>query len=199
VPKTDPGAFHLWAPDQRRRREAFTRCGIRIEEGMLLLVARDGLATAGVTICGDCREVPAPSQGAQWILVVDDDPDIREAFVTVLTDEGYRVASVDDGAQAFSWLERHGQDTRAILLDLMMPVMDGREFLKRKSATPALRDVPVVVITAGGGCQDLVNTRLACNCLIKPVSIEKLIQAVGGCRAPALRAAGPASPSVADQ
>jgi CheY-like chemotaxis protein len=189
------GVFHLWSPDQRRRRGSFTRCGIRIEDGMLLLVTREGLPTAGVPICLDCLDVPAPAQGAQWILVVDDDPDIREAFVTVLSDEGYCVAAVDDGAQALGWLERHAQDTRVILLDLMMPVMDGREFLKRKSTSPALSEVPVIVVTAGGACQDLVNTRLACDCLIKPVTIDQLIQAVGRCRAPGLRTAATVSPS----
>ena len=82
------------------------------------------------------------------ILVVDDDPDVREALADLLHSRGYRVSSAADGAKALQWL-RESDAVCLILLDLMMPVMDGHEFLEHRNADPALAGIPVVVITAG--------------------------------------------------
>ncbi len=81
------------------------------------------------------------------ILVVEDDGDIRSGLVSVLEDEGYAVLSAGDGEQALRML-RAGQRPFVILLDLMMPVMDGRQFRQAQLAEPALAPIPVVVLTA---------------------------------------------------
>ena len=82
------------------------------------------------------------------ILVVDDDPNLQEALADLLQIRGYRVWSGPDGAKALQWL-RESDAPCLILLDLMMPVMDGHEFLARRNADPVLADIPVVVISAG--------------------------------------------------
>jgi CheY-like chemotaxis protein len=83
------------------------------------------------------------------ILVVDDDHAIRESLSELLEDEGYHVAKATNGQEALEVLARVGPPC-VILLDLMMPVMDGYEFMGRKTADPALASIPVVVITAAG-------------------------------------------------
>ena len=64
------------------------------------------------------------SLGSPYVMVVDDDDEIREALSDVLTDEGYEVVGARDGQQALQFL-REGRRPHAILLDLWMPVMDG--------------------------------------------------------------------------
>ena len=82
------------------------------------------------------------------ILVVDDDPDILTAIGDILENEGYRVARARHGKEA---LERVRQERpNLILLDLMMPVMDGAGFIQALRAETPHGDVPVVIITADG-------------------------------------------------
>jgi CheY-like chemotaxis protein len=87
---------------------------------------------------------------APQVLVVEDDAPIREALCAVLRDDGYAVAEAGDGQEALEFLRTH-PTPRVILLDLMMPVMDGWTFLREQAADPALAGIPVVVITAGAG------------------------------------------------
>lgn len=123
--------------------------------------------------------MPSSAATAEQILVVDDDPFIREALVDVLADAGYPAEAVANGDKALRWLDENADHTGLVFLDLMMPVMDGREFLRRKrTAAPALSELPVVVITAGGECDDILAAHLAEACLNKPVSAERLLEAV---------------------
>ena len=82
------------------------------------------------------------------ILVIDDEPMVREAVGRVLTSEGYAVAYAHDGADAIARLSADPPD--AILLDLMMPGMNGRQFLSALRTDLGL-DLPVVVMTAVHG------------------------------------------------
>jgi CheY-like chemotaxis protein len=82
------------------------------------------------------------------VLVVDDDADIREATQMVLENTGHRVITAADGQEALEML-RGGQSRPClILLDLMMPVMDGFEFLEKVKEISTLQRVPIVVLTA---------------------------------------------------
>lgn len=80
------------------------------------------------------------------LLVVDDDRETREALRTALEDEGYTVAVAANGAEAMAKLEE--RPPRLVLLDLVMPIVDGWEVLDRMRANPALAGVPVCVCTA---------------------------------------------------
>ncbi|MGX7709009.1 response regulator [Methylobacterium sp. Gmos1] len=87
---------------------------------------------------------PAIHEGP--VLVVDDDPDVRERMTTMLTREGWRVASAENG---LAGLEAVGvRKPGLILLDLMMPELDGFGFLRALRDRPEWRDIPVVVLTA---------------------------------------------------
>lgn len=81
------------------------------------------------------------------ILVVDDDPAIREAIAELLRDQGYDVSVAANGVQALL-VCRSRRSPDLIVLDLQMPVMDGTEFARKKDEDPNLSHVPVCVITA---------------------------------------------------
>ena len=110
-----------------------------------------------------------------YILIVDDDQAIREALSDALELEGYRVVGVEHGAAAMRHLET-GARPCLILLDLMMPVMDGRAFRSAMLSEPALVDIPVVVITAGG--QQLAASVDASTVLHKPLSMNTVMDVV---------------------
>ncbi len=82
------------------------------------------------------------------VLVVEDDPDIRESLDLVLSDEGHQVTCASNGEEALALLGDERTRPGLILLDLMMPVMDGIQFRAAQLASPALRDIPVVIISA---------------------------------------------------
>ena len=81
------------------------------------------------------------------ILVVDDDADLRETVEQVLDDSGYDVTAVGSGQAALDQLKA-GARPRLILLDLMMPEMNGWQFLERAQADSMLDAIPVVIMTA---------------------------------------------------
>ena len=81
------------------------------------------------------------------VLVVDDDPLIRDTMSEILEESGYRVATAAHGGEALNVLRRDPKPD-AIILDLMMPVMDGWQFLEAKARDQAIREVPVLIHTA---------------------------------------------------
>jgi CheY-like chemotaxis protein len=85
------------------------------------------------------------------VLIVDDDFDVREALADLLVDEGLSVVTAADGAEAIKLLRTLHVPPSIILLDLMMPVMNGYAFLEEQRRDPALSSIPVAVITAGHG------------------------------------------------
>ena len=111
------------------------------------------------------------------VLVVDDDPDILEAICDILEAEGYRVARARHGEEALARVEAQRPDV--ILLDLMMPVMDGVAFAQALRLRPAVRDVPIVVISADGNPQRAAAVG-ASGYLAKPFDIEALLAQVSG-------------------
>jgi CheY-like chemotaxis protein len=82
------------------------------------------------------------------LLIVEDDPDIRESVAEILGIEGYSVAVANNGLEGLNLLAQIPQPC-IILLDMMMPVMTGPEFLARLKADPVLRDCTVLIMTAG--------------------------------------------------
>lgn len=110
------------------------------------------------------------------VLIVDDDPDIRDAVGECLRFEGYDVHSAADGKDALDRLE-FGLRPDVILLDLMMPVLNGFDVLLALQARPEWKSIPVVVVSANRGyeAEDLSG---AVSILRKPVSVDRLIAAV---------------------
>lgn len=84
------------------------------------------------------------------VLLAEDDQDLRDAMVDTLNDAGYSVEAVGNGLDALEWLEESALPPKLILLDLMMPVMDGWQFLDERQKKPSVAAVPVVVLSANG-------------------------------------------------
>jgi CheY-like chemotaxis protein len=108
------------------------------------------------------------------ILVVDDDPDIRESLREVLVDEGYEVTCVANGREALEHL-RNSPRPCVILLDLMMPVMDGWQFRREQKQDPTIADIPLVVITATGKRPVLIDAE---ELVMKPLDLGRLFEAI---------------------
>jgi signal transduction histidine kinase len=101
---------------------------------------------------GGAPDVIAPdARRGKRILIVEDDPPIRDALALLLAEEGYEVSTANDGEDAFDRLEANPEaQPDLILLDLRMPVMDGWEFRKAQRRNSRLAAIPVVVISADG-------------------------------------------------
>jgi len=109
------------------------------------------------------------------ILVVDDDPDIRDSLREVLEDEGYAVNCVSNGREALDYLKSKQPRPCVILLDLMMPVMDGWQFRKEQKQDPAIANIPLIVITATGKRPVLID---ADELVMKPLDLGRLFEAI---------------------
>lgn len=113
---------------------------------------------------------------SKQILVVDDDVGIRETLCEALELEGYEVVCLEHGQAALDYLQKAAPPC-VVLLDVMMPVMDGRELRRQMLSDPKLADIPVVIITAGG--TGTASGVAAVDVLYKPLRIETVINSVG--------------------
>jgi CheY-like chemotaxis protein len=118
-------------------------------------------------VAPDARDDRPPT-----ILLVDDDDEIREALGELLSDEGYAVEQAEDGRAALHALERMGDARCLVLLDLMMPVMDGWELLR--ALDDAGRRVPVIAVSALGGIAPPGTAMM----ITKPASAAAIVGAV---------------------
>jgi CheY-like chemotaxis protein len=109
------------------------------------------------------------------VLIVEDDRDLREMMAQLLTLEGYETATVSNGREALDYLH-HTRTPNVILLDLMMPVMDGWEFHRQLEADPAIAPVPVIVLSALD--QVRASNIHAAAYLKKPLDFERLLDLV---------------------
>jgi CheY-like chemotaxis protein len=112
------------------------------------------------------------------ILLIEDDLAIHTSLGETLEQSGYLVIAAVDGREALALL-RSGVRPSAILLDLMMPVMDGWDFRHEQRSDPALREIPVVVITAAGFSAATVRTQLGdVEVIAKPIQRPELFRAL---------------------
>ncbi len=107
------------------------------------------------------------------VLVVEDDRDVREAVVELLEDNAYEPVPAINGLEALEKLREGKDDPCLILLDVMMPVMDGWQFRAEQKKDPALSDIPVVLVTAHASIRpDHVD---AAGILRKPLDFDALL------------------------
>jgi CheY-like chemotaxis protein len=116
-------------------------------------------------------------QETKSIMIVEDDYDVRDALVQVLEYEGYRVASAANGQEAIDRL-RDGLSPGLILLDLMMPVMDGRQFRARQMEDPSLAAIPVIIISADGRVDQKAAAMGVAAFLKKPIEVDSLLDLI---------------------
>lgn len=119
----------------------------------------------------------AESPGPQ-VLVVDDDADIIEALIEVLQDHGLRAEPAANGAEALEKLRSREELPRVILLDLMMPVMDGYGFRAAQQADERLAAIPVIVLSAHANVEQAAAQMRVAGCLRKPVQLQTLLTTV---------------------
>ena len=111
------------------------------------------------------------------MLVVEDDAPLRELYRSALRTFGYAVVAVEDGLEALRRVERTPPD--AVVLDLALPRLSGRDVHRELKAHPETHDIPVIVVS-GTDISDLNPNDFAC-VLKKPISVDALIQAVQDC------------------
>lgn len=115
--------------------------------------------------------MPSPNRGP--VLVVDDDHDLRQAVMDLLDDAGYTPIGCGNGAEALQYLKHAADPPCLVLLDLMMPVMDGGAFLEVTGADPALSNIPVVVMTAVPD-----RSPSGVPCVAKPFTEEEILRVI---------------------
>jgi CheY-like chemotaxis protein len=107
------------------------------------------------------------------VLVVDDDLDIREALSEILADRGFQVSCAANGREALTLLRSTTDPPSVILLDLMMPILDGYGFLEEHRNDVSLAVIPVAIITAGHGV-DRARIGEVTPIVSKPINMTRL-------------------------
>lgn len=111
------------------------------------------------------------------ILVIEDEAVIRDTMALILEMEGYQVAAAANGREALEYLHR-AERPSLILLDLMMPVMDGWQFRREQRLDPRLAAIPVVIVSAAGGVAEKAADLGADGFLQKPVDVDELLTTI---------------------
>ena len=115
---------------------------------------------------------------AKLILIVEDDLDVARLLGEVLESEGYDTAIAANGREALDHLQKNNHRPDLILLDMMMPVMDGWKFREEQRKLPALASIPVVTVTADGDARGKAASIQAAGYILKPLSIDTLLDEV---------------------
>ena len=110
-------------------------------------------------------------------MVVDNDDNIREGLCLLLRSDGFEALSAKNGREALNQL-RAQPDVKFILLDLMMPDMDGAAFRWAQLAEPKLADIPVIVMSAGSDSATTARSLHAVDHFKKPIPIDDLLHSV---------------------
>ena len=119
--------------------------------------------------------VKEDTQRCQSILVVEDDEDIRNAIIDLLENEGYIADSAINGKDALEKLRKIKNKPCLVLLDMMMPIMNGRDFLDEVMKDARLAPIPVLIVSA---VADKSNTAGSVGFLKKPIDIDVVLKVV---------------------
>jgi CheY-like chemotaxis protein len=105
------------------------------------------------------------------ILVVDDEADVQVLLTELLRGEGYEVATASDGAEALDYLRAAPRLPCLILLDLVMPNVDGWQFIEERSHEPRFSRIPVVLISGQVAARETARALGLANCIEKPIGV----------------------------
>jgi CheY-like chemotaxis protein len=114
------------------------------------------------------------------ILIVEDEKLVRNELAEELRDQGFKVAVAANGSDAMAWLER-GLAPSVILLDLVMPVMDGWEFRQKQLADPRFAPIPVVVVSGSAESPAAVASLRPDRVVRKPYALDTLLDVLDEC------------------
>ena len=112
------------------------------------------------------------------VLVVDDDDDIRDSLIEFLEDHGHQAVGAANGYEALALLDPPRAPFCLIILDLMMPIMDGTTFRDEQLQRPAVADIPVIVVSAYKDVEARAQTLGAVQWLAKPFDLTALLRLV---------------------
>ena len=119
------------------------------------------------------------------VLVVDDDDDIRDSLIEFLEDHGHQALGAANGSEALALLDPPRASFCLIILDLMMPVMDGSTFRDEQLQRPAVAGIPVIVVSAYKDVETRAQALGAVRWLTKPFDLTALLRLVEeNCAAP---------------
>jgi CheY-like chemotaxis protein len=113
-----------------------------------------------------------------WVMIVEDDADVRDALVEVLEDNLYATLCAANGEEALEKARAARVKPCVILLDIMMPIMDGWTFRANQLEDAELRSIPTGVITAHGNARDEADKMAADAWLKKPIRLDTLVSTV---------------------
>jgi two-component system response regulator MprA len=121
---------------------------------------------------------PLPAAAAPSLLLVEDDDEIRATLAAIFEAEGYAVAHARNGREALERLRDLRDAPRAIVLDLIMPEMNGLQFRERQLEDPLLARIPVVVLSATDDFRAHAGGLGVADYVCKPVEVARLLRAV---------------------
>jgi two-component system chemotaxis response regulator CheY len=110
------------------------------------------------------------------VMLIDDDEDARTTMSELLTTRGYSILEAENGKEAIEVLTKAPQLPMLLILDMAMPVLDGRGFLRRRAQDPILREIPVVVVSASEPPTLFEGIE---GFLRKPVEVTRLLHMIG--------------------
>jgi CheY-like chemotaxis protein len=123
------------------------------------------------------RRISAPTFSVrQRLMLIEDDFMLRAHLSELLAAEGYLVTCAADGAEALARLEREPPPA-VILVDIMMPRMDGLSFRQAQLQSPALRDIPAIAMTAARGTVKLESVQFT-DVMRKPIDVDRLVESL---------------------
>ncbi|MCL5961646.1 MAG: response regulator [Chloroflexi bacterium] len=123
------------------------------------------------------RTARHPAKPGRHVLVIDDDPSLRELYRVILLEEGFSVLTAADGQEGLEKLAKSHPDL--ILVDLAMPRMDGVEFCQRLRHTSSYDEVPIIVVSAQSDIWQKAREIGANGCLGKPFELDEFLTCVG--------------------
>src|SRR5262245_13016526 len=126
----------------------------------------------------DRFSAPATRGRRPVLLIVEDDADERAVIAAMLEDAGYEVVQAANGREALEQLGEQNGRCDLILLDLMMPVMNGWDFRRKQTETPAFAATPVLLMSAGAHLALVSGELNAAGHVTKPVEMSDLLDAV---------------------
>src|SRR5262245_36556305 len=112
------------------------------------------------------------------VMIVEDDADVRSVISAILEDAGYDVLGAANGREALRMLDGGAARCDLILLDLLMPVMNGWDFRRKQRATPEIAGIPVLLMSAGAHIAMVRDELEADGCMAKPVDDVDLLALV---------------------